>query len=801
MEALREIERAITSTLDLPSVLRLLLERIDVFLPFSAATTIRLYDRNTGTFHNAACRNIDEQEWKSRIGQGPRILSGKLLRTKRPVVVRNMQEEPGVSASPFYRKYGFVSYLAVPLIAKDEVVGSLGFYTHAEHDFTPKEIDMLMMLAGQAAIAISNARLYEQIERSKQELVVTNQQLETSLKQLDSLYTALAPIAAATNTKEAISGMIDRVISATAADAALVALRDQSSNDLVIVADRGFPSDYREQEQDILPADMATWVLEHGEPMIAPDIASDPKLAKSGQQHFGLRSCAILPLEIGGEIQGIVHLASRRLNHYDREQTHHLTTIARQMNIALENRRLFDDVRKSRDELEHANERLIETNRMVSALHAVAAAASQSLSLAHVLDRAIEKINEIFSFEAIRIHLNDPLSGKVVLRAARERDPARFADVEEVTRGLGIIGTVVESGTHLVFENVETDPRYAHLSRNRIARKVGDRFLAVFPLRSKLHVLGAMSCLGTHPRKLSTGEIHLLEALADQLAVAIENSNLYEAVSVKVDELQRKTLELELAHKVKDEFLSVVSHELRTPINVIMGYASLLKAGVLGTLQSAQEEALAKVERESRDLLSMINTLLYASSMDSEPAALDRQEFLPAQLLAELRANYAVTATPQVKMVWQYAADLPVIRTDRRKLRQILDNLIGNAIKFTEAGTVTVSARVEQSENQKSEAAGSAAELSFVAFEIADTGVGMPQDKLAQIFDKFYQVDSSESRSYGGVGMGLYIAKRFTELLGGQISVKSELGKGSTFTLRIPFALERLTSTGCASPS
>lgn len=133
-----------------------------------------------------------------------------------------------------------------------------------------------------------------------------------------------------------------------------------------------------------------------------------------------------------------------------------------------------------------------------------------------------------------------------------------------------------------------------------------------------------------------------------------------------------------------------------------MGYTSLLKEGVLGEVRAAQEDALAKIARESKDLLSMINTLLYASSIDTEPALLHCREFQTENLLTELRANYAVMVPPQVTMVRRYPASLPPLCTDRRKLRQILDNLIGNALKFTERGAVTVSARAAGGEEAKS---------------------------------------------------------------------------------------------------
>jgi len=794
IEALREIDQAITSTLDLQSVLDLLLEKIDVFLPFHAATTIRLYNRATGKFANVACRNIDEQGWKSHVGQGTGNLSRQVLTTKRPVIVANIQDDLQRAASQFYRQYGFISYLAVPLLAKDEVVGILGFYTKSAHTFTQEEVDLLLTLAGQAAIAIQNAQLYEEIDRSKTELETTNASLERSLKQLDSLYTALSPITTSVSPQELMSGIIDRVMEATGAVAALIRVGHRDG-DLPIVGQRGFSDEYLTRVEKAPAAGAVAWVLENGEPIIAPDIAAETRLKGKVQLKLGLRSCAILPLSVHGEVRGILHIASRNQGYFNDEQRNHLMAIARQMSIAMENRELFDSVKTSRDELARANAALQETNRMLSALHAVAAAASQSMNLNRVLDHAIEKITEIFSFEATRIHLTDEQSQEVVRRAAFEKNPERFTGMDSLKKGSGIIGRVIESGQSMIFEDIESDPRYSQFSRTQLATEFGNRFFAAFPIRSKSRILGAISFLAFAPRKLLLGEIQLIEALADQLAVAIENTGLYEAVSQKVDELQRKTAELEHANRVKDDFLSVVSHELRTPINVIMGYTSLFKDGVFGDIKPAQEDALAKIGRESEDLLAMINSLLYATTLETGQMAIEIQEFSLESLLAELRANYSVTVPRHLTVHWNFPTDLPLIRTDRRKLRQILDNIVGNAVKFTEHGQVTVTVAACGAGKTESGAEGPAdgASRSWIEFKVVDTGVGISPNALAKIFDKFYQADSSETRSYGGVGMGLYIAKQFTELLGGTLGAESIAGQGSSFVLRIPVSLDHLS--------
>jgi GAF domain-containing protein len=793
IEALREIDQAITSTLDLQSVLDLLLEKIDVFLPFHAATTIRLYNRATGKFANVACRNIEEQGWKSQVGQGTGNLSRQLLTTKRPVIVANIQEDPQRAASQFYKQYGFISYLAVPLIAKDEVVGILGFYTKTPHTFTQQEVDLLLTLAGQAAMAIQNAQLYEEIDRSRKELETTNASLERSLKQLDSLYTALSPIATTASTQELMSGIIDRVMEATGADAALIRF-GHSDGDLPIVAQRGFSDEYLTRVEKKAPAAGAVaWVLDNGEPIIAPDIAAETRLKGKVQLKLGLRSCAILPVSVHGEVRGILHIASRNLGCFNEEQRNHLMAIARQMSIAMENRELFDSVRASRDELARANTALFESNRRLTALHVVAAASSQSLNLDHVLRAAIQKISDIFHFDATQIHIYDQQFDELRLRASFENDPARFSPARSFKVGQGIVGQVAQSGEKIVFEDVQTDARYQQLSRTKISGNHGYRFFAIFPIKGKTRNLGTIACIGANRRELVTSETQLIEAISDQLAVAIENNELYEDVRLKVEELQRKTTELEHANRVKDDFLSVVSHELRTPINVIMGYTSLLKDGVFGEIKPAQEDALAKIGRESADLLALINSVLYASTLETGQTAIEIQEFSLESLLAELRDNYAVTVPPHLAVHWNYPTELPPLKTDRRKLRQILDNMIGNAVKFTEHGQVTVTVEACGASTGKTESGvdgpADGASRPRIEFKVVDTGVGMSPDALLHIFDKFYQADSSETRSYGGVGMGLYIAKKFTELLQGTIGAESIAGQGSTFALRIPVSL------------
>jgi signal transduction histidine kinase len=223
----------------------------------------------------------------------------------------------------------------------------------------------------------------------------------------------------------------------------------------------------------------------------------------------------------------------------------------------------------------------------------------------------------------------------------------------------------------------------------------------------------------------------------------------------------------------KKEMLDIVSHEFRTPLNLIGGYAQALKSKTLGELTKEQEHALAKILGQSENLLYLVNSVLDLTRIEAGQMSVEREVIELPEYLREMRLRYEMPLDKPVSLKWSVASDLQAISSDRGKLTLILQNLINNAIKFTEEGTIHVSAR--RAEDKKG-----------VEFEIADTGIGIPKEALPVIFDKFRQADSSSTRVHGGVGLGLHIVYVFTELLGGSIDVETELDHGSIFTLWLP---------------
>jgi len=238
-------------------------------------------------------------------------------------------------------------------------------------------------------------------------------------------------------------------------------------------------------------------------------------------------------------------------------------------------------------------------------------------------------------------------------------------------------------------------------------------------------------------------------------------------------DLQYSNSELLKANKAKDEFLSIMSHELKTPLNVIMGYAELARTDTLRAIGLKPEEAVNKILIHSKDLLHMVDEILQATRIEAGAARAIVEDVDLFTFLDDLKTSCDNPTAKELTLIWNYQHDLPPTRTDRDKLKHILQNLIANAIKFTPEGSVTVAARYF-------------ADKKIVEFKVADTGIGIPKELLASIFEKFRQLDASNTRTYGGVGLGLFIVKRFAEMLGGTITVESEPKKGSTFTLTLP---------------
>jgi len=319
-----------------------------------------------------------------------------------------------------------------------------------------------------------------------------------------------------------------------------------------------------------------------------------------------------------------------------------------------------------------------------------------------------------------------------------------------------------------------TQPSAYQSSVRDITLRAGFRAVLSVPLLREDEIIGSLILIRKTPGEFSAEIVELLKTFATQSALAIQNARLFR-------EIEDKGRELELASKHKSQFLANMSHELRTPLNAILGYTELLLDGIYGEVSEKARETMGRIERSGRHLLALINDVLDLSKIEAGQLTLSLVDYSLSEIV-----NTVVTAMEPLAaekgLALRVALDpgLPLAHGDDRRLSQVLLNLVGNAVKFTDAGEVRIEGRVSDG--------------AFL-ISVSDTGPGIAEEHQARIFDEFQQVDSSNTRKKGGTGLGLSIARRILALHGGRIWVESAPGQGATFSFTLPVRVERMAPT------
>jgi len=330
--------------------------------------------------------------------------------------------------------------------------------------------------------------------------------------------------------------------------------------------------------------------------------------------------------------------------------------------------------------------------------------------------------------------------------------------------GEGAVGRAALLRAPLQVANVLEDREIVLARARPFLAQSGHQSLLAVPLLREQRIVGGLVVWRRQSGSFSEEVVNLLQTFATQSVLAIQNARLFR-------EIEEKSIQLEAANKHKSQFLANVSHELRTPLNAIIGFTRIVlrKSEQIAPLQ---RENLQKVLISSEHLLRLINGLLDLAKIEAGRMEIYAEAFKVDEVINLVAATVEpMLKDSKVKIVKDIAPDLPPLNTDREKLKQVLLNLASNAAKFTERGEIRMTARRDNG---------------AMKITVADTGIGMKQEALDYIFDEFRQVDMSTTRRYGGTGLGLAIVKKLTDLLGGDISVESEDGKGSKFTITLP---------------
>jgi signal transduction histidine kinase len=434
--------------------------------------------------------------------------------------------------------------------------------------------------------------------------------------------------------------------------------------------------------------------------------------------------------------------------------------------------RTFDDLAKTLErratDAKVAETEIQKQHLRQSAIHAITTAMTSSLDVGNVLNALFDGVTILFPSSCVTISWADKQTDMIepILQPPPIHGTGRPAYAEN-ERGFPL--EVFKHKSPLLISNAQTDPR---ASDPESLRAGGYLTYLGLPMIVKGEVLGVLSFYSTETIDLRIEEETFLADLTHQAAIALYNSHLFE-------QTRNQTVELEKSNRIKDEFLGIISHELRTPLNIIMNCAEAMNMGVFGDITREHGKGTEKIRVQASHLLSLINSILEITKIESGRMAINAEPINLDEFIRDLESDYAMTSKEKnLAINWRIPADLPNFVTDRMKLRQVAINLVNNAIKFTDHGSVDISFRAVPDEP-------------FLEFSVSDTGIGMAEEFLPHIFDKLNQIDSATTRNYSGAGLGLYLVKNFVGLLGGSVSVYSKPGEGTTFTVRLPINWSR----------
>jgi PAS domain S-box-containing protein len=489
-----------------------------------------------------------------------------------------------------------------------------------------------------------------------------------------------------------------------------------------------------------------------------PDVLADPEYRASGYQGaFGYRTNLGVPLLREGTTIGVFVLTRDTVRPFTEKQIELVTTFAAQAVIAIENARLLNELHQRTDDLGHSVEEL-------RALGEVSQAISSTLDLETVLSTIVAKAVQLSSTEAGAVYVFDEAQREFHLRATYGMDQELIDALARQHIGMDepTVAAAVPRGEPIQVPDLRAAPA-SHV--NEIIMRAGFRALLVAPLIHGKNVVGILVVRRRTPGDFPQNTIDLVRAFAAQSVQAIRNARLFR-------EIEEKGRQLELASKHKSQFLANMSHELRTPLNAILGYTELMLDNIYGEVSENMHSVLDRVQTNGKHLLGLINDVLDLTKIEAGQLGLSLSDYSMAELVQSVHsAVEPLAAQKNLALTTKIPKGLPVGYGDERRLTQVLLNLVGNAIKFTEQGEVAI-------------------EVSCFgqAFHLAvrDSGPGIASVDRKKIFEEFQQGDNTSTKQKGGTGLGLAISKRLIEMHGGRILLDSELGKGSTFTIDIP---------------
>ena len=689
-------------------------------------------------------------------GSDDRPIRDRVVGQRIPYNVADVEMDPRVGdrGRASARARGYRSQLVVPMLRNGEPIGTLAVTRREPGAFTDEETALLQTFADQGVIAIENARLFRELqERNRALTEALEQQTATSeiLQVISSSPTETQPVF------EAIAANAARLCSAN--DAQVLRVEGDQLRLIAAFGEASMPSTRRLTREHLVGRAVIDRTTIHVRDF-KQALAEYPETTAA---QYGVQSAVAVPLVRDDVALGVIRVSRREIRPFADKQISLLKTFADQAVIAIENVRLFN-------ELTARTEQLTRSVQQLTALGEVGRAVSSTLDLEAVLTTIASRASQLAGTDTCTVYEYDESREEFDLRATHNVDERvlELTRVRPLRTHEGIGGRVAETRAPVQVENVANEAVYFGPLRDALLA-AGVRSVLAIPLLREERLSGLLIVSRKTPGRFADEVVALLQTFGTQSAIAIHNARLYR-------ELEAKGRELEAASRHKSQFLANMSHELRTPMNAILGYTELIADGIYGGVPEPMREVLARVDASGRHLLGLINDVLDLSKIEAGQLPLTLADYSMKEVVEAVVASVeALAAEKSLRLVVDLAPDLPVGRGDQRRLAQVLLNLVGNAIKFTEQGQIAI--RV-----------GAAAGLFTVA--VSDTGPGIAPADQERIFEEFQQADTSSTRPKGGTGLGLAIARRIVAMHGGRIWVESALGEGATFRVTMPVRME-----------